>query len=203
MRRSLAPSLLLLAALAAPAAAQEHGEGGGGGLLSINPGLIIWTILIFLIVLAILSKFAFPKILGAVEARERHLNELAESAERDRAEAARLLEENRRLLDETRARVQEALAESRTSAEGLQAQALAEARREREELLARARHDIANEREVALEAVKREAVELAIRAAEKLIRESLDAEDNRRLVREFLGQVSARRAPAAAGAAGD
>ena len=61
--------------------------------------------------------------------------------------------------------------------------------REQQELLERARRDIAAEREVALDSVRRDAVELAMRAAEKLVRRSLDAEDNRRLVREFLGQV--------------
>ena len=71
----------------------------------------------------------------------------------------------------------------------MRAEVLEAARREQQELLERARRDIAAEREVALDSVRREAVELAIRAAEKLVRRSLDAEDNRRLVREFLGQV--------------
>src|SRR5436309_8399504 len=101
MRRSLFSATTLLLASAAPALAQEGGD--KGGLLAVNTGLSAWTIIIFLIVLAILARFAFPKILGAVEARERHLAELAEGAERDRAEAAALLDEHRRLVEETRA----------------------------------------------------------------------------------------------------
>jgi F-type H+-transporting ATPase subunit b len=187
-RSSIALSALLLLGSAAPLAAAE------GGILSPNPGLTIWTVVVFLLALAVLSKFAFPKILGAVEAREANLRELAEAAERDRREAAAMMEENRRLLEETRARVQEAVNESRTSAERIRAEMLADTRREQEEMLQRARRDIAAERENALEAVRAEAVDISMRAAERLVRRNLDAEDNRRLVREYLAQVSGQAA---------
>ena len=178
---ALAGALLLMAAT--PAHAAESGP------LDVNVGLMIWTFLIFGIVLAALYKFAWPNILGAVERREAHIRELLEQAEADRAAAAAATEENRRILEETRGRVQEALAESRTQGEKMRAELLAEARREQQELLERARRDIAAEREVALDSVRRDAVELAMRAAEKLVSRNLDTEDNRRLVREFLGQV--------------
>src|SRR5687768_12951728 len=110
MRRSLHLVPVLFLAYAAPL----HAE-GNGGLLSVNPGLAIWTVIIFAIVFAILAKFAFPQILGAVEAREKHIEELAAAAERDRAEAARLLEEARKQMDDTHAKVHQALAESRTA----------------------------------------------------------------------------------------
>lgn len=180
---ALVPALLLVSA--APLHAAEE----GGGPLDVNVALIIWTLLIFGIVLAVLSRTAWPNILGAVERREAHIRELLEGAERDRAEAATLAAENRRLMEETRSRTQEALAEARTQGEKMRAEVLEASRREQAEMLERARRDIAAEREVALDSVRREAVELAIRAAEKLVRRSLDAEDNRRLVREFLGQV--------------
>lgn len=183
---ALVPALLLLTAT--PLIAQEEHEAASGPL-SVNLGLLIWTLLIFGIVVAVLYKFAWPNILGAVEKREAHIRELLEGAERDRAEAASLAAENRRLMEETRAKTQEALAEARGQGEKMRAEVLEAARREQQELLERARRDIAAEREVALDSVRRDAVELSIRAAEKLVRRSLDAEDNRRLVREFLGQV--------------
>ncbi len=183
---ALVPALLLIAA--APLAAQEE-HAASSSPLSVNLGLLIWTLLIFGIVVAVLYKFAWPNILGAVEKREAHIRELLEGAERDRAEAAQLATENRRLIEETRARTQDAINEARTQGEKMRAEVMETARREQQEMLERARRDIATEREVALDSVKREAVELSIRAAEKLVRRSLDAEDNRRLVREFLGQV--------------
>jgi F-type H+-transporting ATPase subunit b len=186
MRRSIALSALLLLASAAPVAAADETP----GLLTPNIGLTFWTIVVFLIVLAVLSKFAFPKILGAVEAREAHLRELAAGAERDRAEAAALMAENQRVLEETRARVQEAINESRTSAERIRSDMLAETRLEQQAMIERARRDIQAERDSALEAVRREAVDVSMRAAERLVRRNLDAEDNRRLVREYLGQVA-------------
>ena len=189
MRRSLILAVALVLASAAPLLAQEHAE-EQGGLLSVNTGLSAWTIIIFLIVLAILSKFAFPKILGAVEAREKHLEELAAAAERDRAEAAALVEEHRRLVDETRGRVQEALGEARNTAEQMRSELMEQARREHAELLARGRAEVANERAGMLEQVRRDAAELAMRAAEKLVRRSLDSDDNRRLVQEYLAQVT-------------
>lgn len=188
MRRShLAAAALLLLGSATPLLAQHEEE--QGGLLSVEPGLMIWTIIIFLIVLAILSKFAFPKILGAVEAREAHIAQLTEAAERDRAEAAALAAENRKIVEDTRARVHGALEEARQQAEKMRADVLADAQRERQELLERARRDIATEREVALDTVRRDAVVLAMAAAEKLVRRSVDTEDNRRLVREALAQL--------------
>ena len=82
---------------------------GEQGPLDVNVGLMIWTMLIFVIVLAALAKFAWPNILGAVEKREEHIRDLlAQAAERDRAEAAALVEEHRRLVEETRGKVQEA-----------------------------------------------------------------------------------------------
>jgi F-type H+-transporting ATPase subunit b len=187
MRRSLLATTALLLAATPLHAAEE-----GGGLLSINPGLTIWTIVIFLIVLAILSKAAFPKILGAVEAREKHIAELTAAAERDRAEAAALAEENRRLVEDTRARVHGAVEEARGQAEKMRSQVMEEANRERAEMLERARRDIATEREVALDTVRRDAVVLAMAAAEKLVRRNLDTEDNRRLVSESLAQLGGR-----------
>jgi len=185
----MTPKSWALAALALLQATPAFAAEGEAGPLSINAGLMIWTVLIFVIVLAALYKFAWPNILGAVERREEHIRDLLAQAEQDRAAAAAAAEENRRILEETRGRVQEALAESRTQTERMRADLLAEARREQQEMLERARRDIAAEREVALDSVRRDAVELAMRAAEKLVSRTLDTEDNRRLVREFLGQV--------------
>jgi F-type H+-transporting ATPase subunit b len=180
-----------LAGLALLQATPLYAAEGGGGPLAINTALIIWTFLIFGIVLIVLSRTAWPAILGAVEQREAHIRELLEGAERDRAAAAAAAEENRRLLEETRAKAHEAINEARLQGEAMRAEVLAASRQEQQEMMERARRDIAAEREGALESVRREAVDLSIRAAEKLVRRSLDGEDNRRLVREYLAGVGA------------
>ena len=148
----------LLLATAAPAYSQEAGP------LDVNLGLMIWTFLIFGLVLAALYRFAWPNILGAVERREQHISELLEQTEQDREAASAALAENRRILDETRQKVQEAINDARGSAEKIRAEMLEQARRE--------------------------TVDLAIAAAGRLVRANLDTDGNRRLVADYLGQLA-------------
>lgn len=193
MRRTLFLVPALLLAAAAPAHAAE------GGLLDVNVGLSFWTILIFLVVLGVLAKFAYPPLLGAVEAREAHLRETIEAAERDRAEAALLLEQQKQETEEARARLKEAFDENKAAAEKTREELLARARAEQEEMLARARREIEQEREAALDEVRRDAVELALAAATRLVGRNLGDAEDRRLVTEYLGQVDADRVAAGAG----
>lgn len=183
MLKSLRPSLLLVLLAATPAFGQE------GGLLDINTGLMIWTVAIFLFVLVVLYRTAYPAILGVVEAREQHIRELLESAARDRAEAQTLVEEQRREREAVRAQVQEIVAEGRVAAERLREEILGEARQEQQELMSRTRRDIQQEMERSLAELRVQAVDLAIAAASKLVHRSLDDQDNRRLVTEYLEQV--------------
>ena len=194
MLKSLRLALLVTPLAVTPAFAQE------GGLLDINEGLMFWTVLIFLAVLFILSRAAYPKILGAVEARERHIRELLEAAARDREEAESLLEEQRRERDAVRAQVQQLLAEGRSGAEKMREEILAEARREQQELLERSRREIDREMERSIAELRLQVVDLAIAAAGKLVQRNLNDDDNRRLVREFVEQIDLREP--AAGAVG-
>jgi F-type H+-transporting ATPase subunit b len=187
MLKSLRLAILLTPLAATPALAQEK-----GGLLAINSGLMVWTVLIFVLVLAILYWKAYPPILGAVEARERHIRELLEAAARDRDEAQALIEEQRRERETMRGQVQQMLAEGRTAAERMREEILVEARREQQELLARARRDIQQEMERSAAELRLQVVDLAIAAAGKLIARNLDADDDRRLVREYLEQIDLR-----------
>lgn len=196
MPGSLRLALLLLVLSPLPLLAAEEGQ---GGLLTPEGGLMFWTILVFIVVLAALYKFAYPHILGAVEAREQHIRELLAAAARDRDEAQALLEQQRREHEQLRAQAQEMFAEARASGERTREELLTQARREHAELLERARRDIAAEMELAMDQVRRDSVELAIAAAEKLVQHNLDDERNRRLVREFLGQAERSAASVPAG----
>ena len=183
MRNSLKLALLLLLSVASPAAAQE------GGLLEINTGLMAWTVIIFLIVLVVLYRFAYPAILGAVEAREARIEELLAAAQRDREEAQKLLEDQRARHEELRTQVQEMVAEGRTAGERMREDIVAEDRREQQSILERARREIQQESDAALAELRAQAVDLAIAAASKLVEKDLDQEGNRRLVRDFLERM--------------
>jgi F-type H+-transporting ATPase subunit b len=181
------PAVWLLQQDAAP-----PGSEGGFTPFSINTGLVFWTILVFLILLALLWRLAWPAILKSVEERERRIQAQLDEAERARIEAARLLEERERGLAAARAEAQEIVTKARGLAEKERATLLAKARQEYEQLLARARTEIEAEKEKALVALRREAVELSIAAASRLIEARLDTEANRRLVMEYLASLEYR-----------
>lgn len=164
-------------------------NGGGGGLFDINTGLMVWTVVIFLGLLAVLSKFAWGPILGALEARERRIQDVLDAAARDREEAARLLEEHRQQLAEARQQSQQILAEGRQAAERVKQELLDQARAEQEALVARTRQELDRERERALQTLRRDAVELSLAAASRLLEARLDTDQDRRIVREFLEQI--------------
>lgn len=168
---------------------QEH---AARGPLTVEFGLMFWTIVVFVALLLILRKFAWPALLGAVEARERALEEQLADAERQRAEAAELLAQHQKLIAEARASAHTLLAEARTSAEKERALAMEKTRQEQEELLERARRDIIAERERAIAELRREAVDLSLAAASKLMGTKLDAETDRRIVQEYLATVDNR-----------
>lgn len=184
----LSLSMLALATFPALAAAQEA-EGAPVNLLSPNVGLMFWTLIIFVILLFVLSKFAFPPILAAVEAREHALQEAIEGARADRAEAAELLARHRAELDAARTEAQGLIAEGRAAGEKLRAEMLEDTRREQHELLERARREIASERDRAIAELRREAVDLAIAGAGRAIEQNLDDAANRKLIDSFLASL--------------
>ena len=180
--RMAGPMALLLVA-PAPLWAAE------GSVLSINAGLAIWTWVLFLLTLGILSWKAFPAIAKGLETRQAGIQAAIDSAREDRDEARRLLDEHQRQLDQARRESKEILQEGRAAGERLREEILAQARKDNEEMLERARRDLAREKDDLLESVRREAVDLSLKAAERLVRETLDDDANRRLVREYIAEM--------------
>ena len=168
----------------------QEGEGGFTPF-SINTGLIFWTLLVFAILLVVLRYLGWPALLQSVEERERRIQQQLDEAERARAEAARLLEEHKRTIATAHAEAQEIVARAKAVADKERETLLAQARQEYEQLLERARHDIDAEKEKAIAALRREAVDLSIAAASKLLQAQLDSETNRKLVMEYLSQLEA------------
>lgn len=165
-------------------------EGGGGGLVSLQVNLMFWTLVIFGLLFIILRKWAFPAVLGAVEAREKALAEAIEGAKHDRDEAARLLEEQRKQIEGSRLEAQKLIAEARQIAEKSRADLIEKTRLEQQDMLARARRDIGVERDKAIAQLRREAVDLAIAGASKVVEQSMDNDKNRALVETFLTSLS-------------
>lgn len=186
--RQLSLSTLLLLVTAAPAFAQEGGS-GGTGLMSLQFNLMFWTLVIFLLLFFLLAKFAFPKILGAVEAREQALEDAIQNAKRDREAAAALLDEHRKQIDAARGEAQRLIADGRATAERMRQDLLEHTRQEQQTMLERARQEIESEKDRAIAQLRREAVDLAIAGASRVIEENLDSQKNRQLVESFLSTL--------------
>ena len=186
--RSLITAVVASAVTAAPVLAQEA-EHAPVNLLAPNAGLMFWTLLIFLVLLVILAKFAFKPLTAAVEAREAALEKAIKDAQADREAAAKHLAEQTKALDAARAEAQRMVAESRTTGEKLRNEMLEQTKHQQAELLERARVEIDNERKRAVADLRREAVELAVAGASKVIERNLDDQTNRKLVESFLATV--------------
>ena len=165
---------------------QEAAHPAGGGPFTINPGLIIWTLIVFGILLVLLWRLVYPWILKSVEERERRIQKQLEDAERANTEAQRLLEEHKKQIAAARNEAQDILDKAKAVSQKERETLLAKAREEYDALLSRARKDIDTEKEKAILALRREAVDLSIAAASRVIEANLDTDANRRLVSEFL-----------------
>ena len=172
------------------AEAAEHGEESGGSfLVSPGLGLMIWTLVLFLITMWVLSKVAFPKIQEALDKRAETIAESINAAERQRKESDELLSEYRARLAEAREQADDIMARARKSAETAEAEAATAGKEKREELVEAAKRDIEAETRRSLDQIRQEVADLTVLATERVTRKSLDAEDQKRLVEEALGEV--------------
>jgi len=169
-----------------PLAAEEE---GGSFLVSPNLGLMIWTLLVFLFTMWVLSKLAFPRIQEALDKRANAIRESIDQAEKTRVEADKILEEYRARLKEAREQADDIVARARKAADSAKSQATEEGREKREELLAAARRDIEAETRRSLERIRREVADLTVLTTEKVARKSLTDEDHRKLIDEALSEV--------------
>ena len=174
---------------AAPLLAQEAEAHESVNLLSPNTGLMFWTLLIFVILYFILSKFAFGPITAAVEAREKALEEAIEAAKRDRESAAKLLQEHQAQIDAARGEAQKIIADGRSVGEKLRADMVEHTRKEQQDMLDRARREIESERDRAIAQLRKEAVDLALAGASKVIEQNLESQKNRQLVESYLASI--------------
>lgn len=155
-------------------------------MMDIHPGLMIWTIISFLILLVILRKFAWTPILKALDEREKGIKDNIEAARLARVEAERSLAEYRRKLAEAQAEAQGVVAKARGDAERVREELLAKSKQESQALVERARKQIEMESDAAIKAIRLEVAELVVIAAERVIGRALTPEDHRRLAAEGL-----------------
>ncbi len=151
----------------------------------VRPGLIFWTIVTFLIVFFVLRAKAWGPILGVVAEREKQIAASIEAAKRERAEAERLLAEQKTAVAEARREAAESLRRNQAEMERFREELMAKSRKEAEELKLSARREIDDQKTKAIAEVRAMAVDLAMEVASKLINERMDDTKHRALAEQF------------------
>jgi F-type H+-transporting ATPase subunit b len=158
-------------------------------LITPEPGLIIWTLVTFGLLLILLRLFAWKPLLSIIEQRERAIRESLESSRSAREEAEAALEENRKILADARRAAAEVIQKGERDAQQVKADLLDKARAEQEEILRQGREEMEREKRSAIRDIRGVAADLALAAAEKLVEERMDEPVNRRLVERYLEQM--------------
>jgi len=162
--------------------------------LEVRPGLIFWTLVTFFIAAFVLRRVAWGPIVDRVEEREKTIQAAIDAAKRERAEAEKLLGEQKAAIAEARRETAELVRRNAEDVERLRAELLAKARAQADELRADAKRSIDDEKAKAVAEVKGVAADLAIQIAEKLLGEHLDADKQRALARAYVESLG-RSAP--------
>ncbi len=158
-------------------------------LVQPDPGLFIWTILTFLVLLGALAKFAWRPLLSALEERQETIRKSLDDADQAKQELTRLHEESARIIAEARTEAQSVVAKSRAEAETVREDLKQKAKEEAEAIIRNAERQIQLETDRAVQQIRHEAVDLSLAVASKLIKKNLTAADNDGLIQESLSQI--------------
>jgi F-type H+-transporting ATPase subunit b len=162
---------------------------GANPLISVTPGLMIWTIICFLITLFVLKRYAFGPIQTMLDERREQIRQSIEEAENARAEARKLLEEHRSLMNEARGEAEQILAEARRTREAMELRMREETEAERQRRLEDTRREIAAETARALDRIRAEVADLTLEATAIVVGRKLDADRDRELISEAIGSL--------------
>jgi len=160
-----------------------------GGLLDVNPGLIFWTVITFVILLLLLKKVAWKPLLTALDEREKLIKESLEKSERAKEEAEKLISENKANLAKAEEESQKVIAQAREFAEKLKTQIVEESKAEAKKMIDDASVEIERKSKESFESLKNQVAEIAVGAAEKILKENLDKEKQLVLVNKFIDEL--------------
>jgi F-type H+-transporting ATPase subunit b len=162
-------------------------------LLRVDPGLFIWTILTFLALLTLLAKFAWRPLLEALETRQNAIRKSLDDAQQAKVELERLNVESGHIIQRARVDAEAIISQSRADGDRLREEIRSRARTEADHIVKNAERQIQLETSRALEQIRREAVDLSVMIASKIIQRNISREDNERLIDDALKQVETRR----------
>jgi F-type H+-transporting ATPase subunit b len=158
-------------------------------LIKVTPGLMIWTIVAFLITLFVLKRYAFGPIQKTIDERRDRIRQSLAEADHAREEARRLLEEHRKLIAQARQEAEEIRAEVRADADAMRDRVREEADADRQRRLDETKRQIEAETARSLAQIRAEVAELTLIATAKVTGKVLDASDQRRLIDEAIASL--------------
>jgi F-type H+-transporting ATPase subunit b len=162
-------------------------------LVQPDPGLYIWTIATFLILLWLLAKFAWRPLLAALEQRQETIRKSLDDAQQAKQDLERLNAESRKILAEARVQAEHILSQTRTDASRLRDELKEKAQSEAAGVIKNAERQIEMETQRALQQIRNEAVDISVAIASKVLERNVTKEDNERLIEETFKQIEARR----------
>lgn len=163
---------------------------GNNSLLDVNPGLIIWTLITFIILLFVLKKTAWKPILTALDQREGAIKEALEKAEQAKAEAQKILDQNQANLNKAEEESRKIIDQSRSYAEKLKNQMLQESRDQSKKLLEDAALEIDRRKDAAFNDLKNQIVDISMKAAEKILSAKLEDQDaQKKIVDKYMSEI--------------
>ena len=158
-------------------------------LIQVTPGLMIWTIVCFLITLFVLKRYAFGPVQKMIDDRRERIRQSLDEADQAREEARKLLEEHRKLIASAQNDAEEILSEARRIGDANERRMREELEADRQRRLEETRKQIEAETRRALEQIRLEVVDLSLLAATKVTRKALDDADHKRLIEEAVGEL--------------
>lgn len=163
---------------------------GGGSLIDVNPGLVIWTVITFLVLLFVLKKIAWKPILSALKDRENAIRESLEKAEKAKEEAHKILQENQATLLKAEEESKKIIEQSRQYAQKLKDQMLRDSKEQAQKIVEDASAEITQKKEAAFDELKTKVAEIAIQAAEKILHQNLDKDSHKKLVDRYIEDIT-------------
>ena len=159
-------------------------------LVQLDPGLFVWTILTFLVLLGVLAKFAWNPLLKMLQDREELIRSSLEDAEKAKTELERLNTEGQDIINKARSEAQTILSEGKAASSKMKEETLSSAKEQAKVILTEAEKQIQIEKDKAIAEIKSEVVDLSLSVATKLIKKNISREDNQALIDDSLENVT-------------
>ncbi|TYR80169.1 F0F1 ATP synthase subunit B [Priestia megaterium] len=159
------------------------------GATGVNTGDIVFQLVVFMILLFLLRKYAFGPVMGIMKQREEHIANEIDSAEQQNEQAKKLVEEQRELLKQSRQEVQVMMENAKKSAEDKKEEIITAAREESERLKVAAKQEIEQQKEQAVAALREQVASLSVLIASKVIEKELSEQDQEKLIHEYIQEV--------------